>query len=32
MTMSGVKHERPLTHDLIGSILLRASARGWTTC
>ena len=27
MTMSGVKKERPLTHDLIGSVLLGLGAR-----
>ncbi len=27
MTLNGVKHERPLTHDLIGSILLGLGAR-----
>ncbi len=27
MTLSGVKNERPLTHDLIGSILLGLGAR-----
>jgi bifunctional DNase/RNase len=27
MTLNGVKHERPLTHDLIGSLLLGLGAR-----
>jgi len=27
MTLNGVKKERPLTHDLIGSILLGMGAR-----